>query len=85
MLNTIVRYIRKEFPEKIEYIGQPHNVSQLLAQLAFEEECVDHGAQTLRLNKKSSRIKIKIKTWFRKWDRSRTNVIQSDIPTLNII
>ena len=38
MLNTIVRYIKKEFPQYLWYIQQAHNVSQILDQIATEEE-----------------------------------------------
>ena len=76
MLNNIVRYVKLEFPGEIEYLARYHKVSQFLALLAFEEnEAIHHGVQTLRLERKTSGIKIKIKTWFRKWDCSRANVI----------
>ncbi|KJA20951.1 hypothetical protein HYPSUDRAFT_42550 [Hypholoma sublateritium FD-334 SS-4] len=40
LLNTIVRYVRKEFPMKLEYLEEKHDVSGILAQLAAEEEAV---------------------------------------------
>ena len=64
MLNTIVRYVKKEFPQMIEYIERWHDVSGIMDRLFSEEEAelTSKSESTPKLDDESSdRISTSLK------------------------